>query len=431
MSDKKKIVTAISVGAGSRGQTYSSYAIHFPQELQIVGVACPNEFKRRKLQKQHKIPDEHTFNDWSDVLKRDKFADCVIIATPDDLHKEPAVAFAKMGYNILLEKPMAITAEDCKEIVKAVKDNDVILVVCHVLRYIHWAKKIKEIIDSGAIGDVVNIQHTEPVGYWHFAHSFVRGNWHNEAQSSNSLLAKCCHDVDLINYWMGGRKCEKISSFGHLSHFNSKDKPPGAAKRCVDCPGAIESNCPYSAKRFYLDHVKMGNTGWPVNVVADVPDIESVTEALRTGPYGICVYQNDNDVMSNQIVNFQYEGGATASLTMMAFTKRVCDRKTTIYGTRGELNFDDGKSDVIEVCDFVTEQTSQHRPQIVATVMKGHGGADFFLMQYFVNAVRENKKEDLVTGPDETLASHLLVFAAETARKENRVVSIEPDGSYA
>ncbi|ESO85221.1 hypothetical protein LOTGIDRAFT_130783 [Lottia gigantea] len=354
---KNKPLTAIVIGAGQRGKTYAGYAEHFPDKIKIVAVADPREFHANLLKTKHNIADKYVFKDWKEVIELEKFADCVIITTTDQLHKEPAVAFAKKGYHILLEKPMAVTAEDCIEIVKTVKENDVLLVVGHVLRYIMWSLKIKEIIDSGALGEIVNIQHTEPIGFWHFAHSFVRGNWHNEADSSCSLLAKCCHDIDLIYYWMGDLKCENVSSFGHLSHFTRENKPKDAAERCMDCPAHVENNCAYSAKRIYLDMVKSGHTGWPVNVVSDIPDIENLTKALKTGPYGKCVYQNDNDVMSQQVVNFQFTGGATATLTMIAFTKGICARATNIYGTKGELKFDDAKSNEIHVFDFLTGQT--------------------------------------------------------------------------
>ncbi|XP_025080794.1 uncharacterized protein LOC112556214 isoform X2 [Pomacea canaliculata] len=355
--DSGKQITCLLVGAGSRGHNYSSYAIEFPKEFKVVGVVEPREFFRNREKKEHSIKDDLVFEDWPEAAARDKFADCVIIATPDRKHKDPAVAFAKKGYHILLEKPMAVMEDDCREIVSVCKQNRVLLAVCHVLRYASWAQKIKEIIESGEIGEVVNIQHTEPVGFWHFAHSYVRGNWHNEATSSNALLAKCCHDVDLIAYWMSPHKCIRVSSFGHLSHFRKEDKPDGAGSRCLDC--GIETRCPYSAKKLYIDRVKLGLTGWPVSVVAEVPDIESVTDALRHGPYGCCVYQSDNDVMSHQVTNFQFENGATCSLSMVAFTSRLCAREVKVYGTKGEIICDASHSPKVEVFDFLTQKSSR------------------------------------------------------------------------
>uniref|UniRef100_A0A8C8DN79 Zgc:154075 n=1 Tax=Oryzias sinensis TaxID=183150 RepID=A0A8C8DN79_9TELE len=318
-------VRAIVIGAGCRGEGYSEFALIHPERMKVVAVADPRKFARTNLQKQHQIENENVFKDWQSVADREKFADAVLICTPDRLHKDPAVAFAKKGYHILLEKPLATTAEDCRAIVEACMQSNVMLSVGHVLRYDPVTYKIKELIDAGVIGDVVHIQHLEPVGFYHFAHSFVRGNWRNEAESSFALLAKSCHDIDLIHHWAGARR--------YLTSVSSH-QPTGAGDRCLNC--SIEKDCPYSACKIYLERVKQGHTRWPVSVICpnSLPDIESVTEALRTGPYGRCVYECDNDVCSNQVVNMEFEGGLTAAFSMVAFTEEICQRKTTIYGSK-------------------------------------------------------------------------------------------------
>ncbi|CAL8252116.1 unnamed protein product [Arctogadus glacialis] len=415
-------VTVIVVGAGCRGETYSQFARIYPDRMKVVGVADPRQYACKKLQEQHNIAEKNIFEDWHGILEREKFADCVLVCTPDRLHKEPAVAFARQGYHLLLEKPMATTVEDCTEIVAACTESGVMLTVCHVLRYEPIIHKIKELIDFGAIGDVVHIQHLEPVGWYHFAHSFVRGNWRNEAESSFALLAKSCHDIDLIHHWAGGRRCLKVSSFGALSHFRKESKPAGAANRCLDCP--VEGDCAYSSKKIYLDGVKQGNVGWPVSVICptSLPDIESVTEALRTGPYGRCVYDCDNDVCTNQVVNMEFEGGLTAAFSMVAFTESICQRKTTIYGSKGELSCDGHE---ICVFDFVNRRMTKHTapnqtPEGFS--MTGHGAADFKLMEAFISAVANNDPSLIRSGPEETLRSHRLVFEAERSRLESRVV---------
>uniref|UniRef100_K1QM90 Putative oxidoreductase yteT n=1 Tax=Magallana gigas TaxID=29159 RepID=K1QM90_MAGGI len=457
--NEKNKTTAIVIGAGMRGYGYSYYQRMKPDRFRVIAVADPKKYQREKLQTLCGISDDMAFKDWREVVEKEKFADCVIICTQDKLHKEPTVAFAKKGYHILLEKPMATTEEDCREIVRVCKENNVFLSVCHVLRYTPWVRKIKELIDSGAIGDVVNIQHLEPVGYWHFAHSYVRGNWHNESESSPSLLAKCCHDVDLVCHWMGERKCQRVSSFGHLSHFNKENKPKKAANRCLECPKELESKCPYSAKKIYIeDGIKASNTGWPVFVLtAGPPDIENVTEALRTGPYGRCVYDMDNDVMSQQVVNMQFTGGATASLSMIGFTGSVCTREVSVFGTKGEIRYKDGDESVSQV-DFTTRRrctylftvlrerendlytklikanvylsTDKHKLESKSGPLSGHGGGDQVLIESFVSAIYHKDFSKIHTGADETLASHLVVFAAEKARKENRVVTINEDLSF-
>lgn len=211
---------------------------------------------------------------------------------------------------------MAVTEEDCIEMVRAIKEAGVLLAVCHVLRYTPETQKIKELVQSNVIGEVLNIQRTEPVGNWHFAHSFVRGNWHKESTSTFSLMAKCCHDIDWIHYIMGV-PCTKISSFGNLTHFKKEKKPKdaGNAARCLECP--LKDTCAYSAKRIYLDQVAMGRRGWPLDVLTPFPTVQSVTEALNTTPYGQCVYELDNDVADNQVVNMEFRGGKTANLTMV------------------------------------------------------------------------------------------------------------------
>uniref|UniRef100_A0A3P8T6U4 Zgc:154075 n=1 Tax=Amphiprion percula TaxID=161767 RepID=A0A3P8T6U4_AMPPE len=414
-------VRVIVTGAGCRGEIYSNYASVHPERMKVRRA----EVRRTKLQKQHNIPDENIFEDWHSVLERDKFADAVLICTPDRLHKEPAVAFAKKGYHVLLEKPMAVSTFDCTAIVEACIQSGVMLSVGHVLRYDPLVQKIKELIDAGAVGDVIHIQHLEPVGYYHFAHSFVRGNWRNEAESSFALLAKSCHDIDLIHHWAGARRCVKVSSFGSVSHFQKKHKPTGASDRCLDCP--IEKECPYSACKIYLDTVKQGHTGWPVNYIcpSSFPDIESVTEALRTGPYGRCVYECDNDVCSNQVVNMEFEGGVTAAFSMVAFSEEICIRKTTIYGSKGELSYDGHE---IRVFDFLTQRSTKHMADSKAHWafgMTGHGDADYHLIHAFISAVANNDPSLIRSGPEETLLSHLLVFEAERSRLEGRVVYCE------
>ncbi|XP_074857056.1 putative oxidoreductase YteT isoform X2 [Carettochelys insculpta] len=399
-------VTVLIIGAGCRGKHYSCFAVHFPSRMKVVGVADPHTFARNNLQKIHNIDKKNVFNDWKAATERERFADAVVIATPDRLHK--------------------VTPEDCKEIASACKANNVMLAVCHVLRYYPASLKIKELLDAGAIGDICHIQHLEPIGFWHFAHSFVRGNWRNEAETTFSLLAKSCHDIDLINFWMGDKRCLKVSSFGSLSHFTNSHKPKGAASRCLDC--SVEQTCPYSAKKIYLKLAEKGYFNWPVSVVCSngVCDIESVVEALRSGPYGRCVYECDNDVVSNQVVNMEFEGGATAAFTMMAFTERLGTRKTTVYGTKGEL-FCDG-SGPVEVFDFCTREKTVHptnKSTVIPSQLMGHDGADYYLMDSFISAVAENKPSLIQTGPEATLQTHLLVFEAEKSRKENRVVFVE------
>ena len=417
-----KVVKLVVIGAGSRGNTYSTFATNFPDRAQVVAVVDPDAEKRNRLADKCGVPAENRYNSWEEFVQLPKMADAVLICTQDAMHEGPAVACAKCGYDILLEKPMAPTEESCKRIVAAVKEAGVIFAVCHVLRYTKYTRMVKQLIESGRIGDIISIQHLEPLGYWHQAHSFVRGKWRNEAESSFMLLAKSCHDVD----WLRGimdRKCKKIQSFGSLRHFKASEKPAGAADRCVDCPAAIESRCPYSALKIYFrDRFDCGHKLWPVNVLtADVTE-ENLMEALKTGPYGRCVYACDNDVVDTQTVNMLFEDDTTVSMTMTAFDFHSA-RKSRIFGTRGQIETD---SRIIKVREFANETEEVIDTETVndGGILSGHGGGDFGLMEAFVKAVAEQNSKYILSGTDETLESHLMVFAAEKSRRNGTVETL-------
>jgi predicted dehydrogenase len=408
----------IIIGAGSRGSTYAAYAQEHPELAKVVGVAEPRTARRESLAAAHGVDARNAAAGWREFIGRPRCADAVVIATQDSMHTEPAVAFARMGYHILLEKPMAPDESGCRAIVDAVNSAGVIFAVCHVLRYTVHTRTLKEIIDSGAVGEVISLQSLEPVGYWHQAHSFVRGNWRRSDESCPMLLAKCCHDLDLIRHLMG-TPCRKIHSFGGLSHFRPQNKPAGAADRCLDC--AAEPGCPYSAVKIYLGRLADGQTGWPLDVLADEVNTQSIAHALRTGPYGRCVYACDNDAVDHQVVAMQFENGATASLTMTAFT-RADHRQIRIFGTRGEL-VSNGRS--IRRFDFLTDTWSEIQTAAGdGSILGGHGGGDYALMDTFVDAVRRNDRSRILSGAEESLETHSMVFAAERARQEGTACDI-------
>jgi predicted dehydrogenase len=412
-------VRLIVVGAGSRGAVYAAHVRDHRESARIVGVAEPRAFYRDRLAREHRVPSDFVAEDWRELAARPKFADAVILATPADCHTEPAIAFADLGYHVLLEKPMAPTADACRLIAAAAERNGVMLAVCHVLRYTRYTETLKAILASGRIGEIVSLEHLEPVGYWHQAHSFVRGNWGNEARSAPMLVAKSCHDLDWIRYVMG-QPCVQVSSFGGLQHFRREAQPEGAADRCLDC--AVEAACPYSAVKIYLGRVRAGYTGWPVDVLT--PDLTEagVTEALRTGPYGRCVYACDNDVVDHQVVAMKFASGATASFTMTGFTRQR-DRETRIFGTRGEIR---GDGETLEVHDFLTDHTETIETGIASdgSAATGHGGGDGRLMEQFIAAVAAGDPSQIRSGASESLETTLLVFAAETARRDGRVVDV-------
>ncbi|HET8845795.1 MAG TPA: Gfo/Idh/MocA family oxidoreductase [Ktedonobacteraceae bacterium] len=385
----------------------------------MVGVAEPREFFRERMARKHQVAPESIKSHWQQLAALPRCADAVVIATPDALHMEPALAFAQKGYDILLEKPMAPDPESCRRIVEAATSAQVIFAVGHVLRYTHYTRHLKALVDSGLIGEIVSIQHVEPVGYWHYAHSFIRGNWRNEKQSSFMLLAKSCHDVDWLRYILGSR-CIQVSSFGSLQHFKRTSKPAeaGDALRCLDC--AYEPQCPYSAKAFYQARLRQGDTGWPLDIITEEITEDGVMAALQDGPYGRCVYECDNDVVDHQVVNLLYETGATASFTMIG-TSAPRDRQTTIYGTRGELR---GDGQNILHYDFVSATSSEIALETPDDIFSGHGGGDYALMEHFVTAVANRDPDAILSGPAESLETHLTVFAAERSRREGLVVHL-------
>jgi len=414
-------VSLLIIGAGGRGNTYAHYTELHPEEARVVGVAEPRPVYRSQMVASYKIPAQNAADDWHALAERPKFADAVVIATQDALHAEPAAAFARQGYAILLEKPMAPNADDCRRIVQAVRENGNIFAVCHVMRYTEYTQKLKQLLDSGLVGDIVSVDHIEPVGYWHMAHSFVRGNWRNTAESSFMLLAKSCHDMDWLRYLIGQR-CVQVSSFGALTHFKKDQKPAeaGAAVRCLDC--AYEPRCPYSAPKLYLGMFRRGEFWWPLDVIT--PDHRSETgilRALREGPYGRCVYECDNDVVDHQVVSLLYQSGVTANFSMVAFTE-MGHRRTTVFGTLGELR---GDGERITHYDFLTDQTRTVDTRSGgADAASGHGGGDYGLMKRFVQAVASGDQGLLLSGAEETLETHLTTFAAEQSRLEGRTISL-------
>ena len=413
-------VTFLIIGAGSRGMRYAEFAAANPGVAKLAGVAEPRATPRSLLEKQHHLAAEFVFADWKQAAEKEKFADAVIISTLDAMHAEPAIAFANKGYHILLEKPMAPSIEQCQQIVESVKANDVIFAVGHVLLYSNYTRKLKELLQAGTIGKIVSVQHLEPVGFWHQAHSFVRGNWRNESESSPMLLAKSCHDLDWIRHIVD-QPCVAISSFGNLNHFKREEKPveAGDAIACNQCQH--EPNCCYSAQKLYLGNLSDGNTGWPVDVVTFDATVAGVSAALENGPYGRCVYECDNDVVDAQVVNMEFAGGVTVSFTMTAFTS-TGPRRTSIFGTRGEIL---GDESTITINDFLTGDSTTYETEAPDSFELGPiASGDNGLMQAFFSAIANDNPQQLLSGPDETLESHRMIFAAEQARRERSVVSL-------
>lgn len=415
------VVELAVIGAGLRGTGYARRARETGQ-ARITAVAEPDRERRTRFAAEHGIDEHNVFEDWRDLLDRDRLADAVIISTQDSMHVEPAVRAAELGYHLLVEKPMAPTEKEAAQITEAAERHGVLLAVCHVMRYTRYTETLKEILDAGRIGDIMNIQHLEQVGWWHQAHSFVRGNWSNEAASAPMLLAKACHDLDWIVHIKGALP-ERVSSFGNLVHFRPERRPENAADNCLDCP--VETTCPYSAKRIYLDCLgDPAKEWWPLSAVTDDHTEHGVLTALREGPYGRCVYASDNDVVDSQVVDLEFGDGTTASFMMTAFAA-LEHRKTRIFGTHGSI---EGDGVNLRVHDFLTDTYSTVVTDTSpgASAAEGHGGGDEVLLDAFVEAVRGKDPTLIRSTGRESLDTHRVVWAAETARRTRTVSTLSP-----
>jgi hypothetical protein len=407
-----KPVTVITIGAGNRGNVYGGFALQYPEKMDIIGVAEPNVIRNERYTTKHSIKEENRFKTWEDVFKRPKFADAVIISTPDYLHYGPCMAALAAGYDILLEKPISPSEKECKDILAMARKNGRIVAVCHVLRYSPYFMKLKEIMHDGSIGDVISIQHIEPIGHTHMSHSFVRGNWHNSKETNPIILAKSCHDLDILK-WMVDKKCKSIQAFGDLKWFRKENAPQGSTARCTDgC--AIEASCPYSAKRIYLRNRERLH-------VFDMPDDKSkheahILEKLQTTNYGRCVYKMDNDQPDHYVSNILFDSNVTASFSMEAFTSYE-GRRTRVMGSMGDV-VGDMKSFV--TTDFRTGKQTEWKQD--ETDM--HGGGDWRLLENFLKAVDEKNPALLSSTIDASIESHLMAFAAEKSRKTSTVVRV-------
>lgn len=408
------VLKAVLIGAGARGaDSYAPYALRYPHELQIVAVAEPDPARRERFAENHRIPAEMQFDSWEKLLDGPKLADMAIICTQDRMHYGPTIQALNKSYHVLLEKPMSPDPEECIAMEKAAKDNDRLLTICHVLRYTPFWSKLKEIVSDGKIGKIVSIQLNENVGYWHIAHSFVRGNWSNSDTSSPMILSKSCHDMDVLS-WLMGEPCTRVSSFGSLMHFHSGNAPEGATERCLDCP--VQSTCPYSAPRFYLNSQFKG---WARHFARDLSE-ESIVRGLRETNYGRCVYRSDNNVVDHQVVNMEFAGGATAMFSMCGFTMEQ-ERRIQIMGTRGELR---GEGNKITLYDFLTHQKTEIT---IPDQTSGHGGGDEGVVGSFIKEVRHYSGQESLTSAAASVRSHLMAFAAEESRLNGgKVVELKP-----
>jgi predicted dehydrogenase len=412
-------LTAITCGAGNRGNVYGNYAANFPEQIRIIGVAEPIPVRNEKYARKHGIPDENRFVTWEDVFRRPKFADAIIITMPDHLHYVPCMKAMEMGYDVLLEKPMAQRESECRDILAMTGKSGRIVAVCHVLRYSPYFIRMKKLMDEGAVGEVISIQHMEPIEHIHMSHSYVRGNWHDSKASTPIILAKSCHDLDILR-WMIGKNSRQIVAMGDLKWFRSANAPKGSTMRCMDgC--AAESSCPYSAMKIYYR-----NRTW--TYVFDLPEEkdkqgEKILDYLRNSNYGRCVYHMENDQPDHYITNIRFDNNITVNFSMEAHTS-YGGRRTRVMGSMGDIV---GDMNEMILTDFKTEKSVKLIPSeedVEDYKNSGHGGGDWFLMRDFVRAVTTQNPGCLTSTIDQSIESHIMGFAAERSRLSGKIMDI-------
>jgi len=384
-------LTAIIMGAGNRGTyAYGKYALQNPGHLDIIGVAEPLPKRRAEYAQIHDIPEENQFVTWEHVLERPKFADVVVISMPDHLHHQPCLQALDAGYDVLLEKPIAQSEQECREVLAKTQETGKIVGIAHVLRYAPYFIELRDIVRSDALGDVVSVQHLEPIEYSHMNHSFVRGIWRNSEQSTPILLAKSCHDLDILN-WIIGKHCTRIIAFGRQSFYTEENAPKGSAGRCLDCQ--VEASCPFSAIKAYIEKGKRVNKHL-LEVVPSDPEEKKVAalEAMRTTNYGRCVFRmGDNDQPEHIVTSMEFEGGITANFSMVGLCS-YSGRRTRIMGTRGDIV---GDMKTFTHTDFATGKKirwGNTARDIEGYKKTGHGGGDAGFVRDFIEAMGPLKK---------------------------------------
>lgn len=406
-------VTIIAIGAGNRTNKYLEYAARHPERLKLAGVVEINEIRRRTTAERFGLEPERCFTNYDSFFENPLPADAVLIATPENEHFEPCMKAIEAGYDVLLEKPIAQTLSECCRIEEAARRKGVIVGVCHVLRYHPYFIRIKEIVDSGELGEIISISHLVAVGLDRTTHGFVRGMWRREEITNPMLISKCCHDIDFL-LWLTEARCRKLSSFGSLRWFRAENAPEGSAARCLDC--RIESECPFSARDlYYVRRDWVSNFDVPPGATLDA----TILEELRTGMLGRCVYRCDNDVVDHQLLSMEMDDEVTMSLSMEMFTNDDF-RKTHIRLTGGEI---DGDERTLRVRRFRGGDAETYDFSDIAG-QPFHAGADLQLIGDFIRALRDPSRPFLTT-IDDSIESHRICYAAERSRRTGETIRMD------
>lgn len=405
-------VKAVFIGFGARGQCYANYVFQHQNEFEVAAIADPKPHIRKLAVEKYGCPADKVYEKWEDMLADGVMGDLLFVCTQDNYHVEPAIKAIETGYRyLMMEKPIDKDIDKCRQLQKFANDNGAMVQVCHSLRYTTFYRKLKQLLEDGAVGTIKCINHIEPVHTFHYAHSYVRGDWHSSEQSSPMIMAKCCHDTDLL-LWLTGKHCKRVYSEGSQSFFNREHAPADAPDRCIDgCPHA--ATCPYSATQYmstFRDHLFR-------EYAVEKEGFTSTEEALKKGRYGRCVFKCDNDVVDHQIVLMEFEDNITASLTMSAFSN--FGRETHIMGTMGEIRAYLEESKIV-VYDF---RTGDKVTYDISHPDSMHMGADTILVRDAVAVVRGYAQP--ATTIDISVESHAMCVAAEESRLSGEKVTLE------
>lgn len=405
----------VLIGAGNRGMTYGQWAVDHGIEIAAVAELRPDRLK--DAADRLAVPENMCFSDATQLLNKGKIADAAIIATMDRDHYEHVMQALACGYDILLEKPISPDPKECLAIEQKANELGRSITVCHVLRYTNFFGTLKEIIDSGKLGKIVAVKHSENIGNFHMAHSFVRGNWRNDQLSSPIIMQKSCHDLDIL-LWLIDSHCTKVSAFGSLSYFKECNAPEGSTARCLDCP--VAQDCRFDARKAYLPCLG----SWPTNVVCLEQTEDALLEALETSPYGRCVYRCDNNVCDHMSIIMEFEDGVTATFSLTAQTS-ACHRNIHIMCEHGEILADDGQRQII-VRKHVASQADTFMDSVinVRTNSSGHGGGDAGIMEDFVASI-SGKQTQTRSSISKSVESHLMACAIEKSRLTGTVVDMK------
>lgn len=403
---KQGRVTFSVVGLGGRASAYlSALQELYPNEHQVVAVADPDPVKQARARNDYGLQDNQIFDTDLDLMEQPRLSDVAIVATQDKLHLRDIRGLLAKGYDLILEKPVATTLEELQEIAAVSKSfPDQMVAVCHVLRHTVFFGEIRRILESGRFGPVVSIQHNENIGYYHFAHSYVRGPWNNSETSGPLTLTKSCHDMDILLYLLENTHCQQISSYGALSIFNRDHYDPATmAPMCVDCPQ--NESCAFSAPKLY-------SSGKIKSVVFDLSSVDKVRKNLGTSPYGRCVYHCDNNVVDHQSTAIQFDNGVTATFSLSAFSAKV-NRSLKIMCQFGEIRAIE-KPYLIETTDFRTDETTVTELDIHD---RGHGGGDKAFVKDFMESYLHGVPFNSTL--EHAIESHAMALLAEESRKDN------------